>query len=135
MNRVILESPFMGRGRLRLTRFIDRWRNIRYARACLRDSLSREEAPMASHLLYTQRGVLDDDNPSERRMGIDAGLEWRHAAVKSVVYVDRGITPGMEYGIRTAVRSKLAVEFRKLYRPITPAEQHRLHALLGAPVV
>jgi hypothetical protein len=34
------------------------------------------EAPIASHLLYTQPGVLRDEIPEERRHGIDAGLAW-----------------------------------------------------------
>ena len=50
MKLVILESPFAG----------DVKRNTAYARAALRDSLLRGEAPIASHLLYTQDGVLDD---------------------------------------------------------------------------
>ena len=66
MKRVILESPYAG----------DVERNVAYARACLRDSLLRGEAPIASHLLYTQPGVLDDQIPEERQMGIDAGLAW-----------------------------------------------------------
>jgi hypothetical protein len=64
MRRVILESPFAG----------DVERNVRYARACVRDSLLRGEAPIASHLLYTQPGVLNDDIEAERQHGIDAGL-------------------------------------------------------------
>ena len=41
-----------------------------YARACVADCLRRGEAPIASHLLYTQPGVLDDDVPEERAQGI-----------------------------------------------------------------
>ena len=48
MRRVIIESPYAG--------FVKR--NEDYARECLRDSLMRGEAPIASHLLYTQPGVL-----------------------------------------------------------------------------
>ena len=37
---------------------------MEYARACLRDSLLRGEAPIASHLLYTQPvASLDDSDP------------------------------------------------------------------------
>ena len=66
MKRVILESPYAG----------DLGRNIKYPRACLRDSIHRGEAPLASHLLYTQEGVLDDGDPEERKLGIEAGLAW-----------------------------------------------------------
>src|SRR4051794_36682614 len=62
---VILESPYAG----------DVERNTLYARRALKDSLMHVEAPIASHLLYPQ--VLDDLIPSERQLGIDAGLAWR----------------------------------------------------------
>ena len=65
MLRVILESPFAG----------DIERNIKYARLCVRDSLLRGESPIASHLLYTQEGILNDEIESERMHGINAGLE------------------------------------------------------------
>ncbi len=104
MKLVILESPFAG----------DVEKNIEYARACVRDSLLRGEAPIASHLLYTQPGVLNDDIPAERQHGIDAGLAWRAVADGSVVYVDRGISRGMEYGIAAAEAAGKPVEIRRL---------------------
>ena len=104
MRRVILESPFAG----------DVERNVRYARACLRDSLLRGEAPIASHLLYTQPGVLNDDIAAERQQGIDAGLIWREGADASVVYKDLGVSKGMQYGIAAAERSGIPVEYRSL---------------------
>lgn len=58
MRRVVLESPYAGN-------FIVRWLNRRYARKCVRHSLSLGEAPIASHLLYTQRGILRDHDPAE----------------------------------------------------------------------
>ncbi len=64
--KVLVESPFKG----------DDERNIEYARACLHDCFLRKEAPFASHLLYTQPGVLDDNVPDERELGIEAGLVW-----------------------------------------------------------
>ena len=83
--RVIVESPCAG----------DVEANVAYARAALRDSLSRGEAPIASHLLYTQPGVLDDDIPQERQQGINAGLAWRGVAQFAAFYVDRGWSSGM----------------------------------------
>lgn len=88
--------------------------NIEYARRCVRDSLGRGEAPIASHLLYTQPGILDDDVPEERQLGIDAGLAWRAVAEASVVYTDRGISRGMGYGIKAAEKAGLPVEFRSI---------------------
>ena len=105
MNLVILESPFAG----------DVERNIEYARACVRDSLTRGEAPIASHLLYTQEGILNDDIPSERELGIDAGLAWGRVAEATVVYTDLGITEGMHQGIERSHADGRLVEYRSLF--------------------
>ena len=104
MKRVILESPYAG----------DVERNLQYGRACLRDSLMRGESPIASHLLYTQSGVLDDDNPTERRLGIEAGLAWCESSDGTVVYEDYGISIGMLYGISRAHALGKPVEFRHI---------------------
>lgn len=104
MRLVIIESPFAG----------DVEENIKYARLCVRDSLARGEAPIASHLLYTQEGILNDDIEEERKQGIDAGLAWREVADASVVYTDRGISRGMEYGIQAAKNSGLEIEYRSI---------------------
>src|ERR1700758_526067 len=104
MRLVIIESPYAG----------DISANVEYARACVRDSLSRGEAPIASHLLYTQPGVLRDDVPHERLWGIDAGLAWGAVAEATVVYTDHGISRGMEYGIAHAKAAGRPVEFRSL---------------------
>jgi len=116
MRRVILESPYAadtGEG-------IDK--NVEYARRCVRDSLSRGEAPIASHLLYTQRGILRDEIPEERQWGIDAGLTWRAVAEASVVYVDRGMSSGMRYGIQAARKAGIPVEFRMINDMLVDAE-------------
>lgn len=113
MKLVILESPFAqfidGNGTVHT---VDS--NIEYARACVRDSLSRGEAPIASHLLYTQQGILDDDIPEERSWGIDAGLAWKKVAEESVVYIDRGLTRGMMFGIKAAENAGLKVTYRTI---------------------
>ena len=101
---VIIESPYAG----------DVAVNVEYARHCVRDSLSRGEAPIASHLLYTQPGILDDNIPAERQWGIDAGLAWRAVAQASVVYTDMGISKGMEYGIPAATAAGIPVEYRTI---------------------
>lgn len=82
---VIIESPYAG----------NVGRNVAYARRAMRHSVLRGECPIASHLLYTQPGVLDDAVPEERRMGIDAGLAWRKVADYAVFYTDLGWSRGM----------------------------------------
>lgn len=102
--RVIVETPYAG----------DVETNLRYLRACMRDCLLRGEAPFASHALYTQEGVLDDTVPSEREHGIQAGFAWRRVAELTVVYTDRGISRGMQYGIDHATATGSPIEFRSL---------------------
>lgn len=104
--RVIVESPYGSPSRLIVRR------NVLYARAAVRDSLLRGEAPIASHLLYTQDGILDDADPAERAMGITAGLAWRHVASATVVYQDLGITKGMQMGIEAAMSAGIPIEVR-----------------------
>ena len=104
MRRVVLESPYAG----------DVEANLEYARACLRDCLMRGESPVASHVLFACTGTLDDANPVERAVGINVGHSWMYVADAIVVYTDRGISKGMEAGIRTASFHGLTVEYRKL---------------------
>jgi DNA-binding transcriptional regulator YdaS (Cro superfamily) len=101
---VVLESPFSG----------DIERNTAYARRCVADSLRRGEAPIASHLLYTQPGILDDDLPDERELGIRAGLAWLSVATASVVYTDLGISGGMMQGMKAAESLGVPVEMRSI---------------------
>ena len=104
MIRVIIESPYAG----------EKVANIAYLRACMHDCFLRGEAPFASHGLYTQPGVLNDDNHTERALGIRAGFEWRAAAQKTVVYTDLGITNGMRLGIINAGNHGHEIEFRTI---------------------
>ena len=104
MALVFIESRYAG----------DVERNIKFARACMRDSLDRGEAPIAMHLLYTQEDILDDDIPEQRALGIAAGLAWGRQAHKTVVYTNLGITGGMKIGIQRAEEEGRPVEFRQL---------------------
>jgi hypothetical protein len=104
MRRVILETPYAG----------DIEANVAFARACMRDCLKRGEAPFASHLLYTQDGILADGDPKERALGIEAGLAWGAAAEATVVYQDRGLSPGMTLGVARAKAEGRTIEYRWL---------------------
>lgn len=109
MRRVILESPY-GSDDPKVVE-----ENVRYARACMHDCLVvHGESPYASHLLYTQPGVLNDRQAEDRRLGIEAGLAWGAEADATVVYTDRGISTGMKYGIERAVEEGRPVEYREL---------------------
>lgn len=108
MRRVILESPYGSDDDAVVAE------NVRYARACLRDCVLRGDSPIASHLLFTQPGVLKDRDPEERKLGIEAGLAWGPVAEATVVYTDRGITDGMKQGIERAIEEGRPVEYREL---------------------
>lgn len=93
-----------------------------YARACLRDCITRGESPIASHLLLTQPGVLDDSDAEERRIGMEAGHAWIAVADAVVVYQDLGISSGMWTGIKAAEAHRKEIIYRSLYGP-PPSKQ------------
>jgi hypothetical protein len=102
MRLVIVESPYAGNVN----------ENREYARDAMADCLHRGEAPFVSHLLYTQ--VLNDDVVGERLRGIQAGLAWGRMADATVVYVDLGVSRGMNLGIAAAQAEGRPVEIRSL---------------------
>lgn len=104
MKLVLLETPYAGNVA----------RNVRFAKACMRDCLQRGEAPFASHLLYTQQGILKDSLVPERMLGIEAGLLWGARADYTVVYTDFGISFGMQQGIHRANKEGREVFYRTL---------------------
>ena len=119
---VVLESPFAG----------DVAGNLEYGRRALADSLARGEAPIASHLLYTQPGVLNDADPDQRAQGIAAGLAWGAVASAAVFYVDRGWSPGMLAAMRAHRAAGTTVELRDLDTPrAPPLTRELLTAFLG----
>ena len=109
MRLVIIETPYAA------TTINDLDTHIDYARACMRDSfVNNNEAPFASHLLYTQPGILDDDDSKERSQGIEAGLLWGMNADATIVYTDHGISSGMKQGIAAAIAQDRPVYYRTL---------------------
>ena len=108
MRRVVVESPYSAPTPEGVQTHVE------YARACLRDCIRRGEAPIASHLLLTQPGVLDDADPEERETGMRAGWAWIPTATAVVVYTDYGVSSGMERGVECARRWDVPVEYRTL---------------------
>lgn len=102
--RVIIESPYAGNVTL----------NLRYLRAAMRDCVLRGESPYASHALLTQEGVLRDEDPSERKLGIEAGFAWRGVADATIVYTDLGYSGGMKWGIKAAEEMGHPIEYRTI---------------------
>lgn len=110
MRRVINESPYAG----------DVARNVAYARAAVRDCLQRGEAPIASHLLFTQDGVLDDAKADERALGIAAGLAWSEVADAAAFYEDRGWSQGMLAAKEHHLGIGLPIEVRRIEAELEP---------------
>jgi len=107
MKLVIIESPYAG----------DVEENVAYARAAVADSLKRGEAPIASHLLYTQPGILDDLKPDERALGIEAGLAWGKVAEAAVFYLDRGWSSGMRAAHVRHINDGRHIDYRMILSP------------------
>ena len=99
-------------------------RNVQYTMLAVRDSLNRGEAPYASHLFYTQ--ILDDNNATERQLGMDAGLTICQHADQTAVYVDLGISHGMEYGIEAAKKAGRNVIERRLFPDVSTEDEIQL---------
>ena len=108
LKRVAIESPYAGATPEILER------NLRYVRACMRDCLLRGETPIASHALYTQPDVLDDSLPADRELGMRAGWNWFAVVDFVAVYVDLGISGGMQRGIVEATRIGRPLVYRQL---------------------
>ena len=110
--RTVIEGPFAGTSGDPETRAAQQALHERYLKAAIADSLSRGEAPFASHGFYTQ--VLDDADPVQRRQGMEAGFSWGSAAQRVAVYIDLGISDGMWEGIDRAQRAGTHVVSRRL---------------------
>ncbi len=81
--------------------------NVGKAIRFMRFAVAKGSIPFAPHLLYTK--VLDEDDPSEREMGIQFGLTWLRKCDELWVF-GRQISMGMEREIAKA--SKLGIPIR-----------------------
>lgn len=94
---ILVESPFAGEVE----------ENLAYAQKCMRhvflSSYHAAQIPIASHCFFTL--ALDDRNPAERSIGMKAGFAMRSLASEVHVYLDRGLSDGMVYGIRGAIEA------------------------------
>lgn len=107
---VMVETPYNGDIKL----------NIFYALNCMRDSYTRGESPILTHLLWTRiptgEHVGDENHEYNvkncgRQYALKCGSVWRSLSHKTIIYTDLGISQGMELAIREA---KSNIEFRQL---------------------
>lgn len=98
---VVIESPYAG----------DVERNVAFCRAVCRYAVGQGYSPYASHLIFTQ--FLDDNIPSERKAGIDAGLAWARHAEQAwfCLRPDEGLSNGMRYALNQHISEGRAVRF------------------------
>lgn len=83
----------------------------RYAIRAVRDSINRNEAPLASHVMYYDLSIR---NPIERDIGLQLQLSWLKHAQAVVVYNDWGITPAMQVVLNAAAVRNKRIEFRTI---------------------
>lgn len=109
---VKIESPYRG----------DIPLNIAYAKLAMLDSILRGEAPIATHLLYTE--VLNDYDEVERALGISLGYEWLQASDLVAFYIDLGMSPGMQECHKLLVNATYRVPYEN--RRINPNDLAKL---------
>lgn len=100
--------------------------DVKYLKKCCRDSVNMGEYPFASHLFYTQ--FLDEDIPEERKLWMEAVYRSMSQADQLVVYIDLGISGGMQLGIKRAKSLNLPVSYRSLL-----TSQEYVDAIMKAP--
>ncbi len=110
MRLVVLESPYAAGAEASVADHVE------YARRAMRECLHCDEAPIASHILWAHSGALNDADPLERRVGMQAGHEWIRRADAVVVYTDYGMSKGMHAGIAIAEAAGVRIEYRTIGR-------------------
>lgn len=104
---VALESPF------RADNFDARLQHAVYLRAAMRYCFLHGAMPIATHAFYTE--ALNDDRPTERRLGIDTRRQFLPIINEVWVFADLGITEGMADSIKFfQEQNKMIVTIRAL---------------------
>lgn len=104
---VIVLTPFMGEDPSKAKMF------ERYAQRAVKDSLNRNEAPLAAQLFFYQ---FFGSNlvQIERDMGLVSQISWVHKCDRVAVYSDFGITQAMNLVLDVARLKNKPVEFRAI---------------------
>lgn len=102
-NKVIIETPYAGNIEY----------NSEFTKACVRDSLiNHNENPQCLHLIYPK--IINDEDTSERSLGLGRSFAIHKKANRKIYYLDRGFTEGMREGFVHAIDNGIPVEFRCL---------------------
>ena len=85
---------------------------VRYADACLYDSIRRGEAPIALQLLYPR--VLDCSRDAARRAVAENVVAWLAVSERVVLYRDLGVSDAMWGTRQLALAADIPVEHRSI---------------------
>jgi hypothetical protein len=84
---IIVESPYRGTNRF------ERLENAAFCRRCCYHVYKEGHIPFASHLFFPE--FLNEDDPVERKAGIEGGYFFWQMAGEVWFFVERGWSPGM----------------------------------------
>ncbi len=103
----ILETPFKNDD------LVIKNENILYTNLVSRVlMLEHKISPLFFHTLYTQH--LDDDCETERNLGLEMSFHHHTHVDMKIVAIDRGISTGMGYGIKDAMKKGVTIKFLSL---------------------
>lgn len=127
LNLTIYESPFASDD---FDTFVG---NIAYLRLLVRDGALRyNESGFGSHMVWTQPGVLVDNDAFERALGIDCGLAFtalaREGVLNHVYGIDRGWSSGMKRSREVTEGKGLPIKTRSLTEELGETEFLRRHS-------
>lgn len=87
--------------------------NRQYLRNAMQVVFREGHIPIASHALYAFSGMLDDNNPTERALGIKAGFELAKRADEAWFFMDHGMSSGMKAAQKHWLKMQMPI--RMLY--------------------
>lgn len=103
---VLIVSPFVQEDPANASKM------MRYAERATRDSLLKNEAPLATHVFYPS--VISTKNPIERDTGLQSQLSWVKGCDVVAAYIDFGITPAMQVVLNQAILKSKRIEYRTI---------------------
>lgn len=84
-----------------------------YLAHCIKDSLSRNEAPYAPHAFLHK--YLSDTTRDTRQRALDIGLKYLVVCQLLAIYSDYGISEGMQNEMDYAKANNVPINIRKLF--------------------
>lgn len=108
MKVVVLLTPWEG--------FRERLRLKQYIRTCIRDCIVREELPWGPQVMLAWTEALYEDDPEQRREGIELGKQMVRRSDSVALYIDLGVSAGMREIANYAAFHSKPVDKRRVYK-------------------